>query len=204
MAISQEGPKNTDKVTKRKPKQKRRSKKDDEDDTPRAFKRLMELNERIKNPRPVEKKVKNKPPQIVREKGESMFEFKKRVDDSIPLPLVKGINNHKAMRNAKKSKQKAENLRAEYKQKLDSKRRRQEELDADNEDHLMPDDEDIWAGVNAKKKAPVFGDVADRPPELFKPKITSNIPKSAGSLARRQMLEEERAKIIEHYRKLKS
>ena len=57
--------------------------------------------------------------------------------------------------------------------------------------------------MNAKAPVPKFGEVADRPPELPLRKQKSSIPKSAGSLARREMLEQERARFIEEYRKLR-
>lgn len=176
---------------------------DVEDDTPRGFKRLMELKQRIDAPRV--KKAKPAPQQrasLERRKGESMSDFSRRVDAAIPLPTVKGIDSGKTLRNAKKHKKKAENLRAEYKQKLEAKQRALEERQAGNEDHLFPDDdEDVWAGVNARAKAPKFGDVADRPPVLFKPKPNWNVPKSIGSESRRKSLEAERQKIIDFYRK---
>lgn len=163
----------------------------------------MELKQRMNEPRKprVEKPALVK---IARKTGESMRDFSRRVDDAIPLPQVKGINNQKTMRNAKKHKKKAENLRAEYKQKLEAKQRRIEEMEAgQNEDHYFPGDdkdEDIWASVNARAKAPKFGEVADRPPTLHKPKQNWNVPKNV-SPERRKELEEERNKIIEFYRK---
>lgn len=134
-----------------------------------------------------------------------MSEFSRRVDAAIPLPTkARGGDSRKEIRNAKKHKAKAEHLRSEYHQKWDAKRRRQEEAEADAEDIDVSDDgEDVWASVNAKAKKPKFGEVADRPPELKKLKQFSSVPKSAGSLARREMLEAERQRFIDQYRKLK-
>lgn len=131
-----------------------------------------------------------------------MRDFSRRVDQAIPLPKARGTESRKTLRNAKKHKTKAENLRSEYNQRWEAKKRRAEEQTMDNDD-IEDDGEDIWASVNAKAKQPKFGETADRPPELPPMKVKSSIPKSVGSLARREMLEEERARFIEQYRKLR-
>lgn len=212
-------------------KQKKSGRKEDLDDTPRSFKRLMEMQQKImqresrnsdtprksrtpKSSSPsgtsplklaskVEpKSVPTEAPKLERRSGESMREFSVRVDQAIPLPKARGTDNRKTIRNAKKHKIKAENLRAEYRQRWEAKKRRAEEQDMDN-DEIEDDGEDIWASVNAKAKQPKFGETADRPPELPPMNVKSSIPKSVGSLARREMLEEERARFIELYRKLR-
>lgn len=201
----------------RKPRQKKET-----DDTPRQFKRMMEMQQRLTaktqkpasrpapKPKPAAPTSKQGPtplrsmPKLERQKGESMRDFSRRVDQAIPLPKARGVESRKTARNAQKHKATAENLRAEYHQRWEAKRRRQEELDDENESLTVEDDgEDIWARVNAKAKKPKFGEVADRPPELPRLKQLSSVPKAAGSQARREMLEAERQKVIDQYRKLR-
>lgn len=143
-------------------------------------------------------------PKLERKRGESMADFSRRVDQAIPLPRARGVESRKTAKNAKKNRKTAENLRAEYHQKWEAKKRRLEDADDANDDLSVEDDgEDIWASVNAKSKKPKFGEVADRPPELPRLKQLNNVPKSAGSLYRREMLESERQRVIDTYRKLR-
>lgn len=197
---------------------KKKAPRNDMDDTPRQFKRMMEMREQMNRPkqqntRPAPKKTKSQQNENTAEqkealkikRGESMSEFSRRVDAAIPLPTkARGGDSRKELRNAKKHKAKAENLRSEYHQKWDAKRRREEEAEAEAENIDVSDDgEDVWASVNAKAKKPKFGEVADRPPQLPKLKQFSSVPKSAGSLARREILEAERQRVIDQYRKLR-
>lgn len=178
-------------------------------DAPRAFRTLMKWQAHAKQ-RAEEKQnaPKETKPALKIRKGESMADFSRRVNEAVPLPMAKGVNDAKAAKTSQKQKAKAERLRAEYKTRLDKRRGRtddddQADLDADNWKSGKRDTSpDPWAHL--QKARPKFGEVADRPPELPKLKRLSNVPKSAGSLARRELLEAERQSVIDEYRRLKA
>lgn len=178
---------------------------DHNDDTPRSFKRVMDYRSRMANPRNQpgkEKSLKQDLPKI--KPGESLKEFSRRINDTIAVPKSRGVSSKSAEKVAKRQRLKANNLRAEYQQKWDAKRNKLEETEAGT-DMWMPekDDEDPWAALNSRKEQVKFGDVADRPPELPRLKANKGVPRSAGSLARRELLEEERRRVISKYREMK-
>ncbi|ANB11987.1 conserved fungal protein [Sugiyamaella lignohabitans] len=133
--------------------------------------------------------------------GERMSDFSRRVNEA--LPLVKARKGSPSRADKRKARKRA-------KDEANSRKKKDDDDDDDNDE----DDEDQkpkkgkrepspdpWAHLESKK--PKFGDVADRPPELNLPtKLLRNVPKSAGSLARRVILEEERDRVIQSYRAL--
>lgn len=225
-----------------------------EDDTPKAFKRLMIWSEKCQGIRPLDKDrraaqavaattSKNKKQQQENGKtsakkgkqlpmatieplsqqaqelkikpGESMGEFSRRVNEALPVGRGKSEGPSRGALRAQKKRAKVEKeLEASRQRKLE-----RGEIDDDEEDtnvrwsqrgstkisggkrgkrDVSPDP---WAHL--QKPAPKFGDVADRPPELNLPsKMLNNVPKSAGSMAKRFMLQQERQKFIDGYRAL--
>jgi len=70
---------------------------------------------------------------------------------------------------------------------------------------------DPWAALAEKRRVAKFSDLAKAPPTLVKPKSVlhsrgivdvEGVPKSSGSLARREVLAGERRGIVEGYRRL--
>lgn len=150
--------------------------------------------------------------------GESMRDFSRRVNEALPVGRGKSEGPSRGALRAQKK-------RAKVEKEMEAARQRKierGEIDDDGEE-----DEDVrWsqhgptnANGNSKKRgkrdvspdpwahlqkpAPKFGDVVDRPPELnLSAKILNNVPKSAGSMAKRFMLQEERQKVIDGYRAL--
>lgn len=179
-------------------------------DAPRAYRTLMKWQAHAKQ-RAEERATKPKEEKIALKirKGESMSDFSRRVNESVPLPMAKGVNDAKAMKTSQRQRAKADRLRAEYKTRLDKRRGRTEDddgadLDAENwkKSGKRDTSPDPWAHLQQSR--PKFGDVVDKPPELPKLKRMSNVPKSAGSLARRELLESERQNVIDEYRRLKA
>lgn len=120
------------------------------------------------------------------EPGESWTDFNQRVNEALPLV------------HAKKQKVSLE--------KTKPKNKNQPESDLSDEEtntrHKKRDrSPDPWAHL--EKKRPKFGEVVDAPPQLTVPKrILSSVPKNAGSMARRFMLEQERERVVKQYREL--
>lgn len=136
--------------------------------------------------------------------GEKMAEFARRVDEAMPLPRARTGSPSRSDKKKAKKREKAAKAEAEAKKKAGSDD--DEEEEEDEATRVLSKREpspDPWAHLEVKKEKPKFGEVADRPPELNLPsKLLPNVPKSAGSMARREMLEEERKRFIEGYRKL--
>lgn len=179
---------------------------------PRAARKLMRLQKisQEKQKERQEKPKEAKEVQLKLKKGESLADFGRRVNDSLPLEMIKGVNSVKAEKTAAKQRKKADNLRNEHSSLKRKGRGRSKGGDSDDDD----DDEEIkwktrdsspdpWEKVNKRNVKPKFGEIADRPPELPTLKKFSNVPKSAGSIARREILEKERENVIKAYRKLK-
>lgn len=200
-----------------------------EDDTPKAFARMMKFQQERKNrsldaetsnskvEKKTVKKVKNDKTSnaasnLKIEQGESLFDFNKRVNEALPLIKAKGGEIKRGQLKKMKAKEKAEKQRQEELQK----RRDRGEFSDNDDDENDRDREarksgkkrdvspDPWAALEAKRTKPKFGDVVDAPPDLRLPKkLLKNVPKSAGSMARRAMLEDERDRVINSYRRLK-
>lgn len=185
--------------------QPKRKNSEDNDDTPRAFKRLMDLRSRMATGKHIVRKEKSSTTQLPKiNPGESLRDFNRRINDSISVPKSRGVASKSAEKVAKRQRLKANNLRAEYHQRWEAKRSKLEQYE-DGYSYWMPekDDEDPWAEINARKEQTKFGEVADKPPELPRLKAKSNTPRSAGSIARRELLEEERKRVIAKYREMK-
>lgn len=139
--------------------------------------------------------------------GESWADFNRRVNNALPLVHKKKTkrDNHNSffqekgkkgnnsdLKNAKDEDSKDEENYDENGNERGGKKKRKRE-----------NSPDPWAHLETKKDRPKFGEIADRPPDLRVPtKLLNNVPKSAGSMARRYILQTEREKIIEGYRAL--
>lgn len=201
-----------------------------EDDTPKAFARMMRYQQERKNKslgvdtssskveKKTVKKAKNDKIHDVAstlkiEQGESLFDFNRRVNEALPLVKAKSGEIKKGQLKKMKAKEKAEKLRQEELQKRRDRGELQDDEDDDQNDtgrgakktgNKRDVSPDPWAALEAKKVKPKFGDVVDAPPDLRLPKkLLKNVPKSAGSMARRAMLEDERDRVINSYRRLK-
>ncbi|RPB09315.1 hypothetical protein P167DRAFT_608108 [Morchella conica CCBAS932] len=202
-----------------------------QDDTPKAFTRLLafaagtrRLPKGPDNGRPPpskkrktadpdpkdakEQKMKDAADQLTIQPGESLSEFNRRVDASLPVDLKVAREPRKP-----KAKKAADAAKAAPAPELEDegdysdgeggggggrKRRRA----------ASPDP---WAILASKREAPKFGDVAPAPPSLARPREVlhsrgivdvDGVPKSAGSRARREGLAVERKGVVEAYRKL--
>lgn len=145
--------------------------------------------------------------------GESMSDFSRRVNEALPVGRAKSEGPSRGALRAQKKRARVEKEQAAARQRKIEKGELDDEEDADvrwsqkgtttrnkttGKREVSPDP---WAHL--QKPAPKFGDVADRPPELnLSAKILNNVPKSAGSLAKRYMLQSERQKVIDGYRAL--
>lgn len=131
--------------------------------------------------------------ELKRRKDESAAEYARRVNEAIPIPKVKGssMDNEDTSRGRKKKK--AAKAKVNNEQDDDDERQ--------SRGGKREKSPDMWAHLETSR--PKFGDVVDRPPELKLPtKLLRNVPKASGSLARRDMLETERNRVVESYRRL--
>lgn len=151
------------------------------DDTPKAFRRIM-------TPRRVEKtgngqaKVKKVDETIKILPKEKMADFSRRVNEAIPVRAGRSFTPAKKSRKRKPQKSEDEQLE-----------------EADIEKRKRKHSPDPWSAVAAR---PVkFGEVAKAPPDLTigrKMRQANQIPKSAGSMAKRMLLAAEREKVLKH------
>ncbi|KAI9158810.1 hypothetical protein HJFPF1_06808 [Paramyrothecium foliicola] len=238
---------------------KRRKKQDD--DAPRAFKRLMavargrKIRSGLDDGKP-EKSEKKAPTETSSEfprirPGEDLRSFATRVDAELPVSGLtkktvvkdgKDEQGFKVFRTRKERKMHKlyDQWRAED-QKIKDKREEEQDLAAERElddeaagitavmDQIQAsagkgkkarrkaqDDDDPWAELKRKRaEAKVrLHDVAQAPPELNKSTArqlkvagaavnVENVPKSAGSLRRREELQVARNDVVEAYRKIK-
>lgn len=146
------------------------------------------------------------------EPGESWTDFNRRVNEALPLVHAKrakvkeiegldpkGKKGNKNTKGKKGNDQGADELEDEEEEDIDSQGRLRSAKRGSKRDRSP----DPWAHLEKKKQKPKFGEVADAPPDLKLPaKFLNNIPKSAGSMAKRYMLEQERERFIEGYRAL--
>lgn len=185
--------------------------------TPKEFQRLLNMSKRqpakaqSSEPERGRKKPNEKKPdttsnteELKIQPGEKMADFVRRVDQA--LPLVKARSGSPSRADKKRQKQREKALRQ-------AEQRRKEKGSDDEEEEMLQKQQqelakrspspDPWACLEAKNVKPKFNEVASKPPELKAPtKLMKNVPKAAGSMARRDMLEQERNRFIERYRAL--
>ncbi|KAG0634116.1 hypothetical protein HOY80DRAFT_1100593 [Tuber brumale] len=202
-------------------KKRKRSQKTD-DDTPREFTRLLSRIQQNKPKRsglddPPTKARKLHPiSELKIQPSESLRQFNRRVDVSLPITL-KPEGSSKAQRaKEKKKRERAKSTpvagggpndgssegEALGEEGGKSKRGR-------NKGRAVSPDP--WAALAEKRQVARFSDIAKAPPTLVKPKSVlhsrgivdvEGVPKSSGSLARREGLAGERRGIVEGYRRL--
>lgn len=202
-------------------KKKQRKQPANEDDTPKAFARMMKWQEQrqakqnnreddttstTKKKKAKESSDANPAAELKIMPGESMGEFSRRVNEALPLVKARSGSPSRADKKRMRQKEKAERLKRERRRAAglpsDEETDEEEETTAKRGRKRSPSP-DPWASLESRKQTPKFGEVADRPPELTVPKkLLNNVPKSAGSMAKRHMLEQERGRFIEAYRKL--
>lgn len=130
--------------------------------------------------------------------GETWADFNRRVNEALPLVHKKRTKRLNSAEN--KSKGGNRNSRKGTEEDDSEDDDEKEEGRKDNRRARSPDP---WAHLEQKKNRPKFGEIADRPPDLrLSSRILNNVPKSAGSMARRFILQKEREKVIEGYRTL--
>lgn len=198
-----------------------------DDDTPKNFKRLMQRQERANQPKdeergrkktkdlyPTNKHISHTNSALQMKPGESWTDFNRRVEEALPNAKPRKAENAKEMsrldkKNVKKQQNRVLQNEMDYKKQDEA----EEEGDGMDEKRLKNDlffpkkqrdkSPDPWAVLDKKKKKPKFGEVADAPPVLNLPrKLLPNVPKSAGDKTRRLILEAERQKVIDEYRKI--
>ncbi|KAK7203157.1 hypothetical protein BZA70DRAFT_284000 [Myxozyma melibiosi] len=147
--------------------------------------------------------------------GETFSEFSRRVDDALPVIKAKsGVPSAAAVRRLKKQEIAEKNGQKPVRRKT-KKGDPEEVLTDDGEDYSDEEKEeqryqdlknkrssspDPWLKLR-KSNLPKFGEVAEAPPVLKVPsKKLLSVPKKAGSLAERLVLEAEREMVIGKYR----
>ena len=170
-------------------------------------------------------------PELKINPGESLREFGRRVDVAIPVHFPKGDG---AARERRKKKAKKEavaeydsNVEPSDGEEIhsddddehkDQQRQAREnfEMAKRRKGRKRGDSPDPWAVLEKKRGNVSFGGTAPPPPTLKKPRAllyiagskstvdVDSVPKSAGSLAKREGLAGERRSIVEAYRKLMS
>ncbi|PWW79657.1 hypothetical protein C7212DRAFT_356443 [Tuber magnatum] len=200
------------------PTRKRKRPKKTDDDTPKEFTRLLS---RVQQNKPKPNGLDDPPtkarkphpiPELKIQPSESLRQFNRRVNTSLPITL-KPEGNSKAQ-SAKEKKEKAKSILASDGGGGEGEDRSGEEGGARrkrgrNKGRAVSPDP--WAALMEKRRVTKFSDLATAPPVLVKPKIVlhsrgvvdvEGVPKSSGSLARREGLAEERRGIVEGYRRL--
>ncbi len=215
-------------------KQRKRAGKDD-DDTPKAFARLMAIasgkqgrisglddgEEKRKGPKSNKRKRGEEDAKRAGEEqwskdnlkiepNESLKAFARRVDASIPVAFPRHRSGPDLKSKAKKkSEEKAQQPEKEEDDDEEgSGQKRRKRRKGEPRRQRSPDP---WAVLEAKRAAPKFGEVAKGPPpKLTAPKAllskgrvsVDGVPKSAGSLAQRAGLAEERKGVVDAYRRM--
>ncbi|KAI5841999.1 hypothetical protein BZA05DRAFT_432119 [Tricharina praecox] len=213
---------------------------EDEDDTPKAFARMMsggskrsgldEGGDKKRKRKPEEEK-KTTRSDLKIQPGESLREFGRRVDQAIPVVFPRGNGSAR-----EKKKKKTKEVVKEDEDDSNLEPEEGEEINSDDDDEEKDmlrqaregfeaakrkrgkrrgDSPDPWADLEKKREQIKFGDVAAAPPTLKKPRAllylggkaaaavdVDGVPKSAGSLAKREELAGQRRNIIEEYRKM--
>ncbi|KAL0635504.1 hypothetical protein Q9L58_005552 [Maublancomyces gigas] len=207
---------------------------ENEDDTPKAFARLMAFASGARKlPKGLDngidrktqsgknKKRKRTAEEVPKPKlepdtksslsiqpGETLHEFNRRVDASLPVQIKLAREPRKPKKKPEPVVEKEEEEEGDYDdgEGGGGKRRR-----GKNKGGGRGASPDPWAGLAERREAPKFGDVAAQPPSLAKPKavlhsrgITNvgGVPKNAGSLAKREGLAVERKGVVEAYRRM--
>lgn len=165
--------------------------------------------------------------------GESMRDFARRVDQAIPVTFPRGTGSVKALKLNPASTLATRQIAHELKEweRKDAEMSEEEDAEVDYwaEAGVVPpgaskkrkragkggkdDEEDPWKVLEEKRAKIKFGETADAPPQLKKPKAVfkvyegagvnvEGIPKSVGSLMKREELASERAKLVAGYRKM--
>jgi len=159
--------------------------------------------------------------------GESLREFGRRVDAAIPVHFPKRDGS---VREGKKKKLKKEEEVVDENEEPEEGEEVHSDDDDEMKEQLRQaregfeaakrrkggrkrgDSPDPWADLGRKREAIRFGEVAPAPPVLKKPKAllymagakaavdVDGVPRSAGSLAKREELAGERRSIVEAYR----
>ncbi|KAK9470335.1 uncharacterized protein V1510DRAFT_281679 [Dipodascopsis tothii] len=202
--------------TKKSEKSKRKRKANEEEggDTPKAFLRLMKAKERAENAGSSVSSDKATTASINRQKqsavtrlpNEKFTDFSRRVDEAIPLVRMKSREPSKYDQwKAKKRKIAEANGQKPLPKKGESQGDNDDDIEEDFDyeeaqtHFIRSNSPDPWKQL--EKNKPKFGETALEPPTLSKPmKSLPNIPKSAGSVAKRLMLEAEREKFVNQYR----
>ncbi|KAL7268313.1 hypothetical protein RUND412_009066 [Rhizina undulata] len=209
-----------------------------EDDTPKAFARLMMWTSGAKKypnglddgkvPKSTAKTKKRKREDTAKanggqqegskaEKGkrikddlkiqpnESLAAFNRRVDATLPVKMNRGHERKpKAPKPSQQKPGEGDDDYEDYDEEGGRKRKR-------GKNKGRATSPDPWTVLIAKREAPKFGDVVQAPPSLIKPRAVlhtrgladvEDIPKAAGSLAKREGLALERKSFVEGYRKL--
>lgn len=202
-----------------------------DDDTPKSFKRMMARQERVatsaddqesrgrskkqkKELYPTNKHISHENSALQMKPGESWADFSRRVDEALPNAKPRRSENAKELtkldkKNIRKQKNRVLQNEMDYKKADEA----EEEGDGMEEKRLKNDlffpkkqrdkSPDPWAVLEKKNKKAKFGEVADAPPVLNLPrKLLPNVPKASGDNARRLILEAERQKVIDEYRKI--
>ncbi|KAG5361529.1 hypothetical protein CJU90_2912 [Yarrowia sp. C11] len=199
-----------------------------DDDTPKSFKRMMARQDRSnqsqddergrktakKDQYPTNKHISHENSKLQMKPGESWADFSRRVDEALPNAKPRRSENAKELskldkKNIQKQKNRVLQNEMDYKKEdeaaeegdgLDEKRLKNDLFFPKKQRDKSPDP---WAVLEKKNKKAKFGEVADAPPVLNLPrKLLPNVPKSSGDNARRLILEAERQKVIDEYRKI--
>ncbi|KAI5820460.1 hypothetical protein BZA77DRAFT_341153 [Pyronema omphalodes] len=186
-------------ATKERKRKSRKRRWEQEDDTPKAFVRLMkgparngldngDSGNKKKKAKTIaaEEAEKERKAELKIQPGESLREFGKRVDAAIPVVFPRGDGSKPLKEKKKKEKKQKEEVDPTVEPEEG------EEVHSDDDDELKEqlreaeanfqaakrvrnggrakDEEDIWAGLEKKREKIAFGDVAHAPPVLKKPK----------------------------------
>lgn len=182
---------------------------------PRQFQLMMKVMERRTNGQKISSEDTGEQPKYTKsgssssnlqiQPGEKLSEFSRRVNEA--LPLVKAKSGMPSKADMKRMKRR-ERLKAEEEQRRQKRIERREEYE-NREDDLQQEKQkrkskrevspDPWSHLEKKKAK--FGEVVDAPPVLKLPtKLLTNVPNASGSLAKREMLAQERERVIAEYR----
>ena len=154
-----------------------------------------------------------------------MRDFTRRVDAAIPVKFPKGEGKLKLEEKKRKKKEEqaakeAENVKSDADDSLSEDEDPEEDIWKEvNEARgkkktgKRGESPDPWAELEKKRAAPKFGEVADAPPVLKRPREVfkmytgagvnvEGIPKNAGSLMKREELAGERRNIVDAYRRM--
>lgn len=178
-------------------------------DTPKGFDRVINWQKYaqmdVNNAKAEKEAEMKKRKELKRRKDESVAEHQKRVSDVVAQHKGKKQQANETTIKPGPVKNKAQANKTANKRGQSNNESEDDDEDAENEKWRKASRRDTspdpWAHLETSK--PKFGDVVDRPPELNLPtKLLRNVPKAAGSLARRDMLEQERNRVVESYRRL--